>query len=289
MKKLKILMIGAHFDDCDFRSCGLTLKYRALGHEVRFLSMTTGGGGHHELPPNEIIKRRKQESQKVASILDIRYDDLGINDCEVVSDLQTRKRLIKYIREYSPDLIITHRNNDYHADHRNTALLVQDASYLLTVPNFCSDTPAMKKMPVIAFFYDKFKNPPFNATVVIDVTNEIETFYQVVNCHESQIYEWLAYCEGEPNEVPTDKSKRIEWYRSPRVPRDKILTVEELLTYTTYRYNEGRFAYVSSLYRDVLVKRYGEKGKSVLFAEAFAISEYGSPLTPEKEKELFPF
>ena len=289
MNNLKILMIGAHFDDCDFRSSGLAAKYRKLGHEVRFLSMTTGGGGHHVLKPREIIKRRKIESQKAAKILDITYDNFGINDCEVIADLKTRKRLIRYIRKYSPDLIITHRNNDYHADHRNTSLLVQDASYLLTVPNYCSDTPAMEKMPVIAFFFDKFNKPPFKADVVIDVTSEVETFYQVANCHESQIYEWLAFSHGEIDSVPTNTNERIEWYRSPRVPRDKILTVEELTPYLNKRYCEGRLALPASLFRNVLIKRYGEKGNGVLFAEAFEISEYGAPLTLEEEKKLFPF
>lgn len=52
---------------------------------------------------------------------------------------------------------------------------------------------------------------------------------------------------------------------------------------------EYREAIPAVKYRQKLIERYGEeKGKSVLFAEAFAVCEYGSPLTKENEKEYLP-
>jgi hypothetical protein len=43
------------------------------------------------------------------------------------------------------------------------------------------------------------------------------------------------------------------------------------------------------MYRKLLVKRYGKRGKKVIFAEAYETSEYGTPLTEENAKVLFPF
>jgi LmbE family N-acetylglucosaminyl deacetylase len=40
------------------------------------------------------------------------------------------------LREWHADLVLSHRPNDYHPDHRYTAVLVQDAAYMVTVPKF---------------------------------------------------------------------------------------------------------------------------------------------------------
>ena len=64
-------------------------------------------------------------------------------------------------------MIITHRPNDYHADHRAAGLLVQAASYILIVPRECPETPAMQKMPVIMYYEDPFSNPVFRPDIVL--------------------------------------------------------------------------------------------------------------------------
>ena len=288
-KQLKVLMLGAHLDDNDFCGGGIALKYLAAGHKVQFLSMCNGCGGHHENSPEQITKRRYNEAQNVAKLTGVKYDVWDINDCEIMADLETRKRLVRYIREFNPDIIFTHRTNDYHADHRNAATLVQDASYLLIVPNFCADTPAMKQMPVIMFFEDPFKAPPFIPDIVIPIDEVIDTKFQMYNCHVSQIYEWLPYTHGEIDKVPADEKERLEWYRAPRIPRDRALSVQELEQFRTKNHSEFREAMPASKYRDLLVKRYGEAGKNMLFAEAFMLSEYGKKLDDDNVDELFPF
>lgn len=289
-KQLRVLMLGAHLDDNDFCGGGTALKYLKAGHKVQFLSMCNGCGGHHENSPQEIVARRYQEAQNVAKLTGIKYDVWeDVNDCEIMADLETRKRLTRYIREFSPDIIFTHRTNDYHADHRNAATLVQDASYLLIVPNFCPEVPAMKEMPVIMFFEDPFKAPPFIPDVVVSTDDVLDEKYQMYNCHVSQIYEWLPYTHGEIDKVPADKVERLEWYRSPRIPRDKVLSMQELEKYKTKNHSEYREASAAAKYRDLIINRYGKKGESVLFAEAFMLSEYGKMLDEENVKVLFPF
>ena len=147
----------------------------------------------------------------------------------------------------------------------------------------------MKKMPVIMYFSDPFQNPPFRANIVVATDSVIDKKYQMYNCHVSQIYEWLPYTYGELDRVPTDETERLEWYRSPRVPRDRALTLEELLANQSENYNEYFEALPAAKYRDLLVKRYGEKGKKVLFAEVFELSEYGLQLDEGSARILFPF
>lgn len=287
----RIMMIGAHPDDCDFRCGGIALKYAKLGYKVKFLATVNGCGGHHEMTPEETAERRYKEMQRVAELAGIEYDVWhDSNDCELMATLENRKRLVRDIRKFNPDMIFCCRPNDYHTDHRNISLLVQDASYLLIVPHFCPDTPAMKKTPVIMHFYDHFNNPPFDADVIVDIDDVIEEKFRLLDCHESQVYEWLPYTKGTLSSVPSDKKERFEWLHEPRVPRNGIPLDESILSKNLIGSQcEYREAVATVKFRDLLVERYGEQGKTTIFSEAFAVSEYGEPLTEENIAELFPF
>ena len=280
---MKVLMIGAHQDDNEFRCGGLASKYVKMGYEVRFLSLCNGCGGHHMLTPEETVRRRASESAAVAKLLNIRYDVWDINDCSLVADLETRRRLIRYIREFSPDLIITHRPNDYHADHRAAGLLVQDASYMLIVPHECPDVPAMRDMPVIMYNEDSFKNPIFQPHVVIDVDDEIDTKLAIAHINVSQVYEWLPYTHHET--VPETEAERFAFLKGMDITADT--TDEEVMAAS--RGYSVRFAKTAARFRNELIGRYGEeRGKKIRYAEAFELCEYGAPLTDVLKEKLFP-
>lgn len=282
---MKILMIGAHQDDNEFRCGGLAKKYIDAGHDVRFLSVCDGRGGHHIMSPEETVIRRAKESAAVADLLGITYDVWEIHDCNLVADLPTRKRMIRYIRNYAPDLIITHRTNDYHPDHRATALLVQDASYLLTVPHECPDAPAMQIMPVIIFNEDRFRSPEFRGDIVIDMDDVIDVKLKIADLNESQVYEWLAYNHGE-EPVPTDKEERFEWLKGMNITADT--TDEEIMAAS--RGYAVRFAKPAVRFRKELIEKYGEeRGSKIKYAEAYEISEYGTQPSEEMMKTMFPF
>ena len=284
---MKVLMIGAHQDDNEFRCGGTAYKLVQKGHEVRFLSMCNGCGGHHIMTPEETTQRRAGESAKVAELLGVTYHVWDIDDCNIVPDLATRKRLIRYIREYCPDMIISHRPNDYHADHRAVGQLVQDASYLLTVPHECPEAPAMRFMPVILYNEDSFKYPPFSGDIVIDLDDEVDTKLKIADLNESQVYEWLPYTYGTLDEVPEDKAARFEWLKGMNITEST--TDEEILTSTSKGW-AVTFAKTAARFRKELIQKYGEeRGSKIRYAEAYEICEYGEPLTEEMRKKLFDF
>ncbi|MDO4739125.1 MAG: PIG-L family deacetylase [Eubacteriales bacterium] len=282
---MKLLAIGAHQDDNEFRCGGLAKKYVRCGYEARFLSLTDGSGGHHIMTPEETIARRAQESAAVAQLLGIRYDVWDLRDGALTADLPTRERLIRYIREFSPDVIVSHRLNDYHPDHRAAGLLVQDASYLLTVPHVCPETPAMRKMPVIMYYEDAFKFPPFEPDVVLEMDGEIDVKLQIAHLNVSQVYEWLPYNSGH-TDVPEGEAERFEWLKGMEITADT--TDEQILA--AGRGYAVRFARTAARFRKELVERYGEeKGARVRYAEAFQICEYGRRPDAQLLGELFPF
>lgn len=271
---LSVMLVGAHPDDCDLKAGGLTALYRDRGHDVRILSMTNGDAGHHETTGVALADRRKKEGEAAAGVVGATFEMFDNSDGELMPTLPERRRLIRYIREYDPDLLVTHRPNDYHPDHRYTAQLVRDAAYMVRVPSICPETPALDSDPVIGYFHDHFEKPnPFDPDVIVAIDDVVEQKVEMLHCHESQMYEWLPYTTGELDDVPADDATRKEWLREERFD-----------FFGNVRTN------VADEHRNALARRYGEKqAASVEYAEAIEISEYGTPLTEEAAAELFPF
>ena len=266
--QLRILVIGAHPDDCDIKAGGIAIRYAALDHHVRFVSVTNGDAGHHEIGGVQLAKRRRAEAESAASVAGIEYHVMDNHDGELEPTLENRKKIIRMIRSYTPDLILTHRPNDYHPDHRYTSILVQDSAYMVCVPNICTDTTPMKTNPVIAYLSDGFQKPtPFAPDVVIDIDDVVEKKLDMLHCHTSQMYEWLPWIAGTIDEVPESNADRRKW-------------LEHRL---------GGFERVADTYRDKLIELYGEeRGSRVKWAEAFEGCEYGGELTQERIAKLFP-
>lgn len=285
---MKILMIGAHQDDNEFRCGALAYKYVQMGYDVRFLSMCNGCGGHHIMTPAETTARRAKESEAVAKLLGITYDVWDdMPDCALEANLVNRRRLIRYIRNYSPDLIICHCPNDYHADHRASGLLVQDASYLLMVPHECPDVPAMKSMPVIMHNENEaeYKYPPFTPDIVIDIDGEIDVKLKIADLNVSQVYEWLPFIDKD-GPVPEDPKERFEWLKGMNITPD---TTDDEVRAAKRGY-AVQYAKTAARFRKELIERYGEeRGSKVRYAEAYETCEYGAPLTDELKKVFFPF
>ncbi len=266
---LKILVFGAHPDDCDIKAGGIAILYSGLGHHVRFVSVTNGDAGHHEIGGVQLARRRRAEAESAGVVAGIEYHVLDNHDGELVPTLENRKQIIRMIRSYTPNLILTHRPNDYHPDHRYTSILVQDSAYMVTVPNICTDTPALSYNPVIAYLSDNFQKPvPFDPDVVIDIDEVVVKKLDMLHCHTSQMYEWLPFNAGVLDQVPDSPQDRREWVE----------------------HRVERFESIANRFRDLLIERYGEKrGKQVKYAEAFETCEYGGSLTNENAATLFPF
>jgi LmbE family N-acetylglucosaminyl deacetylase len=265
---LRLLILGAHPDDADYAAGGLAALYRMAGHVVKMVSLTNGDAGHHLIAGRELAERRRREAVAAGAVIGATYDLMNNHDGELLPTLENRRQLIRLIRTFRPDLVLTHRPNDYHPDHRYSSLLVQDAAYLVTVPAVAPDTPHLAANPVIAYLPDDFQRPyPFAPAVVIDVGKVVERIVDMLHCHESQFYEWLPYNNGTADQVPHDAAGRRRWLAAQTQDRLRVRAVK---------------------YRESLRQRYGrERGDMVQFAEAFEACEYGAPLDEAAVRRLF--
>lgn len=265
-RPLQIIMIGAHPDDCDIKSGGTAALFVAMGHHVKFVSVTNGDAGHQSEGGGMLAKRRIAETKEVAKRLGVSYDVLDNHDGELLPTLEIRLQIIRKIREWKADVVIAPRSNDYHPDHRYTGVLVQDAAFMVGVPNIAPDTPPLRKNPVFLYFQDNFKKPnPFQADIAVDITSVIAKKLDGLDAHQSQFFEWLPWIGNYEAEIPKDKAKQREYLLSKRITK------------------------VNPEVKKALEKWYGkEKAEQINYAEAFEICEYGSIPTEAEIRRLFP-
>jgi LmbE family N-acetylglucosaminyl deacetylase len=269
-EQLRLLIIGAHPDDADYAAGGLAALYRTAGHVVHMVSLTNGDAGHHLHPGPELARRRQKEAEAAGGVIGAAYELFANHDGELLPTLENRRQVIQLIRSFKPDLLVTHRPNDYHPDHRYTSQLVQDAAYMVTVPAVSPGTPHLQRDPVIAYLPDDFQRPyPFQPSVVIDVGPVLDKIVDMLHCHTSQFYEWLPYNMGVADQVPAGDRER----------RDLLA-----------EHTKARLRKRAERFRDLLVARYGrDRGAKVEFAEAFEACEYGATLDDKAAQRLFPF
>ena len=258
----RFLVFGAHPDDADQAFGGTAFKLIAAGHKVKFVSVTNGGCGHFSMEPTVLAKRRYKEAQASAKIAGLsEYQILPNSDCVLEASLENRMKIVKIIREFKPDVVLSNRMNDYHADHRTTAQLVQDASYLVMVPLYCPEIPPPEIWPAFGYTWDHFQQPtPFKADATVIIDDVLEQKLAMINCHTSQFYEWLPWDKGYKNfdvENMNENEKR-QWLLDNWICNNA--KQKEL---------------------------YLENNKEACYVESFEQSEYGKQLSPEKFSELF--
>jgi len=268
---LRIICFGAHPDDCELKASGVASLWAAKGHKVKFVSVTNGDIGHWRESGPALGRRRKDEVEAVAKMLGIETEVLDIHDGELEPTLANRKTITRLIREWKADIVMSHRPNDYHPDHRYTGVLVQDAAYMVAVPKLLPEVPHLKRNPVFLYYSDRFQKPnPFKADIVVALDEVEAKKLAALERIVSQFYEGGA--TGGPQDVPEDpkaQAKRKEDVRQALQNRDRATARQ---------------------FRDKLAELYGkDRSGKVEFAEAFEVCEYGRQPDAAELRRLFPF
>ncbi len=268
---MNLICIGAHPDDPEVFAGGVMNLFARAGHRVLAVSLTNGDIGHHDMGGGLLARRRAAEAREAARIGGYESRVLDNHDGELVADLSLRREVVRLIRAHQADIVFTHRPNDYHPDHRYASQVVQDAAFMVTVPQFCPDVPALRKNPLFLYLFDPFTQPmPFRADIAVPVDAVMSVKWQLLDAMPSQFYEWLPWLEGRLEEVPPigrGKQARRAWLESFFGPELEL---------------------PAQVCRDSLRAWFGERADTIRYAEAFQICEYGTrPQASVALKELF--
>lgn len=266
--KLRIVVFGAHPDDAEIRAGGTAALWADKGHHVQLVSVTNGDIGHYAMERPALAARRLAEAQAASKILGTTSRVLDIHDGELEPTLANRRTITRVIREWKADIVIAHRPNDYHPDHRYVGVLVQDSAYMVTVPKFCPETPHLRSNPVFLYSEDGFERPnPFRPDIVVAIDEVIDRKVEALMTMESQFVEGGAN-GSEPKDAADREARRQRGYAGFK----------------------ARAAATADRHRKRLVELYGEEvGNKVRYAEAFEICEYGRRPSAEELRRLFPF
>jgi len=258
----RVLVFGAHPDDAEFFAGGFLHAHATQGSIIRLISVTNGQSGHHSISSDSLVQQRRAEARAAASVLGCEARVWDYPDGYLTPSIAVRESIIREIREFQPELVLTHRPWDYHPDHRAVGQAVQDASYMVMVPKIVPGTPVPHREPVVASMVDLFTKPsPFQADFVLDATPYLDGVVQILAQHASQFGEWLPWIEKTDVPYKVGSNEWVHWL--------KAWFLEKV---------QPRRA------------RFWQKewGGNPLLVEAFEISEYAGKLSKEQIQRLFP-
>ena len=268
-RPLRILAFGAHPDDAELKAGGVAALWAAEGHKVKIVAMTNGDVGHFAMAGGPLAKRRTAEVAECARIFGVENEVVDIHDGELTPSLENRKIMSRLIRQWQADIVLGHRPNDYHPDHRYTGVLMDDSAVVVAAPFFVPDTPPTLRNPIFLYYSDDFQDPkPFTPTIVVGIDQTADKKWGCISAMPSQFGDkdsWQA--RTQPN--------------IPSGDREREAQLLEMV--------KKRSETVAEKYRDRLIALYGkEVGQRVKYAEAFQLSQYGRQVSVEELKALFP-
>lgn len=266
---LRIIAFGAHPDDCEINAGGVGALWAAAGHEFKCVSMTNGDIGHFGESGGALALRRMDEVNACHEYLGTSVEVMDIHDGELMPTLENRRKVANKIREWQADIVMVHRRYDYHADHRYSGILVDDAIILVEAPFFALDTPPLPKSPVVLYYHDGFERPyPFHPDLVVDIDQTADLKVDCLKEMPSQFSDVDSWTYGRSDDIPATEEERMD------------RRIGNLMQ---------RYAAQADQYRNQLVDLYGEtRASGVEYAESFELSQYGRQVSEEELKALFP-
>jgi bacillithiol biosynthesis deacetylase BshB1 len=184
--KLDILILAAHPDDAEI-SCGGTIaKHISLGFKVGVVDLT-----HGELGTRGTASIRDQEAADSSKILDLSVrENLGLRDGFFRNSEEDQLKVVRAIRKYQPEIVLTNAIYDRHPDHGRASDLVYEACFLsglAKVETKENDKPqtAWRPKSVYYFIQSQYIQPDF----VVDVSDFWEKKLESLRAYKSQFYD----------------------------------------------------------------------------------------------------
>lgn len=195
-----ILAVHAHPDDIETLGAGTLALLAERGHRIVIATATAGEGGAVDTDPEETAGIRRREAAAAAALIGAEYRCAGFPDLAVFNDDASRRRMTELVRWARPEIVITAAPADYHPDHEAVSVLVRDACFAASVPNYRTGEAA--PLPAIPhlYFMDPIGGRDRDGVRVrpdfgVDIATTMETKRRMLTAHASQVA-WVAKQHG---------------------------------------------------------------------------------------------
>jgi bacillithiol biosynthesis deacetylase BshB1 len=178
--KLDILVFGAHPDDVELGCGGTIIKAVQEGKKVGVIDLTKG-----ELGTRGNAEKRLEESVLAGKIMgiDIR-ENMNFKDGFFKDDEEHKIEIIKRLRKYRPEIVITNAISDRHPDHSRSAQITVDSCFLSGLEKI--DTKQEVWRPKSIYHYIQFNE--LDPDIVVDISKQLDLKYKAIKAYSSQFY-----------------------------------------------------------------------------------------------------
>jgi LmbE family N-acetylglucosaminyl deacetylase len=166
---MNVLAIGAHPDDLEIYCFGSLVAWQKMGAEIS-LAIATDGAAGGKGADGDLPEIRRAETTTALAPISASPNFLNLPDGELIPDRHLIDALRGLIAKVTPDLIVTHAPNDYHADHRALSASVLHAAGF--------------SAPVL--YMDTLGGTGFSPTHYIDITEHASAKTTAIRSHISQ-------------------------------------------------------------------------------------------------------
>ena len=182
---MKVLVIVAHPDDEVIGAGGTIRKFANAGAKIRLVVFSAGAEGYTTArEKTTIVKQRAKELKEVCRILGIQeFFNEGWLDFDFRTGNKGYHTVIGHIRQFKPDLVITHRFGDYN-DHKVSHDTVTDAWYHAAIPCVMNEGPIWKHVPLYEFEAVQLHAEP---QIVVDITDTYQVKVKAMQAYGSQL------------------------------------------------------------------------------------------------------
>ncbi len=181
--KLDILAFGAHPDDIEISAGGMLISEARKGRKIGLIDLTRGEMGTRGTA--EIRDIEALNAMKIIGAL-VR-ENLNMRDAYIETNSENLEKVIRVIRKYQPEIVLTNAPSDRHPDHGHAASLVVDACFKAGLRKYLVDgTGENAWRPKVIYQYMQFYHhkPDF----IYDVSETIDEKLRCVLAHESQFF-----------------------------------------------------------------------------------------------------
>ena len=179
--KLDILVFGAHPDDVELSCSGTIIKHIKKGLKIGIIDLTRG-----ELGTRGTIETRDKETNNASKILGIQIrENMNFKDGFFENSEKNKIELIKKIRKYQPDIVITNATSDRHPDHGRASNLTIESCFLSGLEKIKTNQKVWR--PSHIYHYIQYNN--ILPDVVVDITDEMDQKIESILCYKTQFYD----------------------------------------------------------------------------------------------------